>query len=470
MTRSEAEQKQFIRMTETPVPRLITSLAIPTIFTMLIGAFYNMADTFFVARLGTSAAGAVGIVFAIMAIIQALGFMIGIGTGSHVPRFLGRQNRKEADKFASTGFFLSLLFGGILTAIGLLFTEPLMILLGATPTILPYARDYAGCIFMGAVVMCGSIVMNNILRSEGKAVLSTIGLGFGGILNVGLDPLFIFQFGLGISGAAIATLISQCVSFGILLYWFSTGKSITRLSWSNLSRKGADYADILKLGFSSFCRQGLAGISTVALNVSAAAYGDSAVAAMSIVGRIFYFLLAMLIGFGQGFQPVVGYNYGAKRFERVKESFRFCVKTGTVFLTGVGILGFLFAPQLIQLFKVNDPSVAAIGAMAFRAQCIALPLQATIVLSNMLFQSIGKALQATLISATRQGIYFIPLILILPRYFGLTGIEFTQSISDLFSFLSALPFLYFFFRSLNRAMRERAPAGEEETPCGQMAA
>lgn len=469
MNRSEAEQKQFTRMTETPIPRLITTLAIPTIFTMLIGAFYNMADTFFVARLGTSAAGAVGIVFAIMAIIQAIGFMIGIGTGSHVSRFLGRQDRPAADKFASTGFFLSLGFGGVLTTFGLLFTDPLMVLLGATPTILPYARDYAGYIFMGAVVMCGSIVMNNILRSEGKAVLSTIGLGFGGILNVALDPVFIFQFKLGISGAAIATLISQCISFAILLFCFCSGKSITRLAWGNVSRKFSDYADILKLGFSSFCRQGLASISTVALNVSAAAYGDSAVAAMSIVGRIFFFLLAMLIGFGQGFQPVVGYNYGAKRFERVKESFRFCVKTGTVFLTCVGILGFLFAPHLITLFKVNDPAVVSIGAMAFRAQCIALPLQATIVLSNMLFQSIGKALQATLISATRQGIYFIPLILLLPRYFGLTGIEFTQSISDVFAFLSALPFLFFFFRSLNRNMRLQS-SDETEAACEQMAA
>lgn len=469
MTRSEAEQKQFIRMTETPIPRLVTTLAIPTIFTMLIGAFYNMADTFFVARLGTSAAGAVGIVFAVMAIIQALGFMVGIGTGSHVSRALGKQERATADKFASSGFLLALFFGALLTTFGLLFTEPLMVLLGATPTILPFARDYAGFIFMGAIVMCGSIVMNNILRSEGKAVLSTVGLGFGGLLNVALDPIFIFQFKLGIAGAAIATLISQCVSFGILFYFFCSGKSITRLSWKSVSRQAADYLEILKLGFSSFCRQGLASISTVALNVSAAAYGDSAVAAMSIVGRIFFFLLAMLIGFGQGFQPVAGYNYGAKRFERVKESFRFCVKTGTIFLSCVGAVGFLFAPQLISLFKVNDPAVIAIGATAFRAQCVALPLQATIVLSNMLFQSIGKALQATLISATRQGIYFLPLILILPRYFGLAGIEFTQSISDVFAFSSAVPFLIFFFRSLKREIQKRESAETENLTCSQAA-
>ena len=456
MTRSEAEQKQFLRMTETPIPRLVTTLAIPTIFTMLIGAFYNIADTFFVARLGTSAAGAVGIVFAVMAIIQALGFMVGIGTGSHVSRALGKQERAIADKFASSGFLLALFFGALLTTFGLLFTEPLMVLLGATPTILPFARDYAGFIFMGAIVMCGSIVMNNILRSEGKAVLSTVGLGFGGLLNVALDPIFIFQFKLGIAGAAIATLISQCVSFGILFYFFCSGKSITRLSWKSVSRQAADYLEILKLGFSSFCRQGLASASTVALNIAAANYGDAAVAAMSIVGRIFFLVLSVLIGFGHGFQPVVGYNYGAKHYDRVREAFFFCIKAGTVFLACMGALGFLFAPEIMGFFRKEDAMVLAIGTVALRAQCVALPFQPMSVLSNMLFQSAGKPLQATFIAATRQGIYFIPLILILPCFFGLQGVEFTQCISDALSFLSCIPLLIPFFRTLRERSGESA--------------
>ncbi len=450
MEHTDAELRQFRRMTETPVPGLVISLAIPTIFTMLITSFYNMADTFFVARLGTSAAGAVGIVFAIMAFIQAIGFTVGIGCGSMVSRALGRQDRRTADRAVSSAFALALLLGVLLSAIGLLFSHPLLKLLGATPTILPYARDYARYIFLGTAVLCCSIVLNNTLRAEGKAIFSTVGLGFGGLLNIALDPLFIFTFDLGIAGAAIATLISQCVSLLILLGFFLAGRSITRLNPAYISRDRALYFEILKIGASSFCRQGLAGISTVALNVSAGAYGDAAVAAMSIVGRIFHFLLSALIGFGQGFQPVAGYNYGARKFERVREAFFFAVKNGTVFLSCLAVLGFCFAPEIISVFQPDDPQLIEIGATAFRAQCLALPLQSTIVLSNMLFQSVGKAFQALFISATRQGIYFLPLILILPRFFGLAGVQYTQTCSDLCAFAGCLPFLWFFFRGINR--------------------
>ena len=435
-------------MTGASVPGLVTSLAIPTIFTMLISAFYNMADTFFVARLGTGAAAAVGIVFSVMSFIQAVAFMVGIGCGSTVSRALGAQDNTKADRIGSSAFLMALCFGALLALTGLVFPVPLMRMLGSTDTILPYSVSYAGYIFWGAPVLCCSIVLNNILRAEGKAILATIGLGFGGLLNVALDPLFIFKFNMGISGAAAATLLSQCVSFGILFAFFRTGKTITRLSPRFVSTSVRDYLRILGLGSSSFCRQGLAGISTVALNVGAGGYGDAAVAAMSIVGRIFFFVLAALIGFGQGFQPVAGYNYGAEKFDRVRAAFNFTVRTGTIFLTAIAVIGFIFAPQVVGLFRVGDPAVLAIGAAALRAQCLALPLQPLIVLSNMLFQSIGKASQAVFISSTRQGIYFIPLILLLPTKFGLNGLLATQPLSDLLAFLSCLPFLWCFFRSL----------------------
>lgn len=455
MSSHDSEVKQFIRMTESPVAPLVVSLAVPTIFTMLISAVYNMADTYFVAKLGTSAAGAVGIVFSVMAIIQALGFMVGIGCGSQVSRALGRRNRDEANCFASSAMAMAIIFGLALSTMGLTFTDPLMELLGATPTIKPFAADYARYIFIGTAVMCASIVLNVTLRSEGRAVLSTIGLGFGGILNIVLDPIFIFKLNLGISGAAIATLISQCVSFAILLYFFLSGKSITKLSFRSISGNINVYLTIIKVGFSSFCRQGLAATSTVALNHGAAFYGDAAVAAMSIVNRIFMFVLSALIGFGQGFQPVAGYNYGAKKYHRVKEAFRFTAGVGTVFLTVAAVAGFYWAPEIVGIFRVDDPHVIEIGATAFRAQCLVLPLQPLIVISNMLFQSIGKAVQATFISATRQGIYFLPLVFILPYYFGLKGIQFTQTCSDTLAFLSCIPFLWFFFKNLGTAkMRE----------------
>lgn len=452
-------------MTETPIPRLVISLAIPTIFSMLISAVYNMADTFFVAKLGTSAAGAVGIVFAIMAIIQSIGFTLGMGSGSLVSRALGRQDKPAADAFASTAFFMAAAAGILLAVSGLVFNAPLMRLLGATPTILPFASAYARYIFFGAATMCCSFVMNNILRAEGKAVLSMVGLGLGGLLNIALDPIFIFVLRWGISGAAIATLLSQCVSFGILLFCFLSGRSITRLSFRHISWHWTTQLDIIKTGLPSFCRQSLASVATVALNVNAAVYGDAAVAAMSIVGRIFFLLLSVLLGFGQGFQPVVGYNYGAKRYERVKEAYFFCLKTGTVGLLLGGSVAFLFAPEIIAFFR-NDEAVVAIGAFAFRAQCLVLPLQPLVVITNMLFQSLGKSASATFLSLCRQGIFFLPLIVILPHFFQLTGVQITQTCADILSAGCCLPFVFLFFRELKaRCGGNPAPAAAGEAEC-----
>lgn len=301
-----AGDAQYRKMTQTPIPRLVATLAVPTIISMLVTAVYNMADTFFVAQLGTSAAGAVGIVFSLMAVIQAIGFMLGMGAGNLVSRYLGAKEQRQADCAASTTFFTALAFGLGITVLGTLFLDPLMRVLGATPTILPYARDYARYILFGAPVMCASFVLNNILRGEGKAMLAMVGIGLGGVLNIGLDPLFIYTFGLGIAGAAIATLLSQCVSFAILLSCFLRRKSAVRLHIGQVSRKAEVYARIIKTGMPSFCRQSLASVATVLLNVNAAVYGDAAVAAMSVVGRIFMFVFSFMLGFGQGFQPVAG--------------------------------------------------------------------------------------------------------------------------------------------------------------------
>ena len=310
-----AGDAQYRKMTQTPIPRLVATLAVPTIISMRVTAGYNMADTFFVAQLGTSAAGAVGIVFSLMAVIQAIGFMLGMGAGNLVSRYLGAKEQRQADCAASTAFFTALAFGLGITVLGTLFLDPLMRVLGATPTILPYARDYARYILFGAPIMCASFVLNNILRGEGKAMLAMVGIGLGGVLNIGLDPLFIYAFGLGIAGAAIATLLSQCVSFAILLACFLRRKSAVRLHIGQVSRKAEVYAHIIKTGMPSFCSQSLASVATVLLNVNAAVYGDAAVAAMSVVGRIFMFVFSFMLGFGQGFQPVAGYNFGAKRYE-----------------------------------------------------------------------------------------------------------------------------------------------------------
>lgn len=448
MENTNAQQAQFIKMTQTPIPRLIAGLAVPTIISMLVTSIYNMADTFFVSQLGTSAAGAVGIVFSIMAIIQAVGFTLGMGAGATSSRLLGQQQNARANAVASTAFFTALAFGLLLTVFGLLFIDGLMRLLGATGTILPYARDYARYILLGAPVMACSFVLNNVLRAQGRATLAMVGIGLGGVLNIGLDPFFIYTLNLGISGAAIATLISQCVSFGVLFSFYLRGKSIIKISARAIARDAGTYGLILKTGMPSFCRQGLASMSTVALNINAAVYGDAAVAAMSVVGRIFMFILSAMIGFGQGFQPVVGYNYGAKEYGRVRQAFWFTFKVGMVLLGVLAVIGFFVAPQAMALFRRDDMEVIAIGAFAMRAQCLALPLQPLIVCCNMTFQSVGKSWQATFLAAARQGIFFLPLILLLPQFMGLTGVQLTQPFADILSFGVAAVLAVRFFKEL----------------------
>lgn len=447
MTNSQA---QFLKMTETPIPNLVSRLAVPTIISMLVSSIYNMADTFFVAKLGTSAAGAVGIVFSLMAVIQAIGFGLGMGSGSNISRLLGQQKNKEADIIASTGFFSAITFGLILTFFGTIFIDYLMKNLGATETILPYAKDYAKYILFGAPVMCASFVMNNILRSEGKAALSMVGITFGGILNIILDPVFIFVFKLGISGAAIATLLSQCISFSLLLSCFIRKKSTTKLHIKNVSKKIGTYLLIIKTGLPSLCRQALASTATIFLNVSASFYGDSAVAAMSIVGRIFMFTISAMIGLGQGFQPVLGYNYGAKKYDRVREAIFFTGKVGTVVMTSFAVIGFIFAEDIMKVFRKEDLEVIVIGAFAIKMQCLALPTHPMIVVSNMTLQIVGKSWQGTFLSAARQGIFFLPLIIIFSQAMGLTGIQITQPVADVLTAMCTVPFMILFFKEIKQ--------------------
>ena len=453
------DKAQYIKMTEEPVGGLILSLAVPTIVSMLVSSIYNMADTYFVSKLGTSASGAVGIVFSLMAIIQAVGFTVGMGSGSWISRLLGAHKTGEASEVAASGFYLSIALGTLLAVVGLARLDDLMRLLGASDTILPYARDYAKYILLAAPVMSASFVLNNILRAEGKAKFAMIGISVGGILNCGLDPLFIFGFGWGIAGAAIATALSQLVSFVILLAVFISGRTITKVGVARVARRPKIYVEIVKNGLPSFCRQGLASVSTIALNVGAAVYGDAAVAAMAIVGKIFMFIFSIILGVGQGYQPVVGYNYGARKYDRVRTAFFFTLKVTTAIMTACAVAGFAAAAAAMRLFIAADPEVVAIGAKALRFQCLTMPILTLGVMCNMTFQSIGKSWTATFLSSLRQGVYFLPLILVLPRLLGLIGVQATQPIADVFTFATCLPLIIRFFRQLEAARAAEAAHG-----------
>ncbi|EEU97567.1 MATE efflux family protein [Faecalibacterium duncaniae] len=449
MANADRSAEQFRKMTETPIPKLILSLAAPTILSMLITSIYNLADTFFVGQISTSASGAVGIVSSLMAILQALGFMLGHGSGSIISRSLGSQNTDAATRFASTSFFTALVFGGIITAAGLLTLPDFMMLLGSTETILPHACAYARYILLAAPIMMSSLVMNNILRYEGKASFAMIGLVTGGLLNIALDPLFIFGLGMGTAGAGLATALSQTISFCILLSMFLRGKTVSQFRITAVTHSPAEFGTILMTGMPSFGRQGLNSIGGMLLNIAARGYGDAAVAGMSIVSRIFMFIISVAIGTGQGFQPVAGFNYGAQKYRRVQQACLFTMAASFCFLSVILTVCWFNAETLIRLFR-DDPEVTAVALPAFRYQCFAMLLQPVIVAGNMLFQSIGKSGRATFLACCRQGVFFIPLILTLPRAFGLLGVEICQPIADVLTFFVTVPFLFPFLRQLVR--------------------
>ena len=451
----DAQEKKYRDMTEPPVEKLICKLAIPCIISMLVTSFYNMADTYFVGMLDdTAATGAVGVVFSMMAIIQAVGFFFGQGSGTFISRALGEKNYEQANHMAATGFLSSLVIGAVICVLGQIFLEPLAYLLGSTDTILPYTRDYLRVILIGAPWMTASFVLNNQLRFQGGAMYAMVGITTGAILNIILDPLMILpQFmNMGVAGAGWATIISQFVSFCLLLAGCSRGSNI-RIKIKNFRLKSFYYYQIFRGGLPSLARQCLASLATICLNNVARPMGDAVIAAMGVVQRISMFGASAMLGFGQGFQPVCGFNYGAGLYERVKKGFWFCIKASTAVLVVIAAAGFVFAEDLVALFR-DDPAVVACGAAALRFQCITFPFHGWIVMSNMMEQSMGRTIPATFLSIARQGFFFIPLVLILPHFWGQTGVEMTQACADALTMLCAVPIHIYVMKTMGKEKRK----------------
>lgn len=434
---ANAEEKR-IYMTEEPVKKLVCRLAVPTIMSMLVTSFYNMADTFFVGKLDTQSTAAVGVAFSLMAIIQAIGFLFGHGSGNYISRQLGAGNTEEAEKMASVGFFTSFFAGIVIMAGCILFITPLSYALGSTPTILPYTVSYLRIILFGAPAMTASLVLNNQMRFQGSAFYAMIGIVSGAVINIVLDPILILSCGLGVAGAALATTISQYISFLFLLIMTRKGDSI-QINFRNFKPSLYFYQEIIRGGIPALFRQGLASVATICLNHAASVYGDAAIAGMSIVSRIMMFANSALIGFGQGFQPVCGFNYGAGKYRRVLDAYWFCVKFAFAVLLGVAVIVYIFAPQLVTVFRKSDPDVIAVGTAALRYSVISFPLSSWIIMCNMMLQSIGKGLKASVVSSARQGIFFLPLIAILPYFFQLTGVEICQAVSDVCALTVSIP-------------------------------
>ena len=375
--------------------------------------------------------------FSAMAMIQAIGFTLGMGSGNNISRSLGNKDEERASLFAATAFYTAGIIGLVILVFGIAFSEPLVYMLGATETIAPYAQDYARYILFAAPFMLTSFVMNNILRAQGNAMFAMIGITTGGVLNMILDPILIFGFDMGISGAAIATMVSQMISFGILLYQCNSREDCIKIQISKFHPKLSIYGEILHAGLPSFCRQGLASIAAVVLNFAAGPYGDAAIAAMSIVTRFMMFINSSLIGFGQGFQPVCGFNFGARRYDRVLEAYWFCVKVAVAMLTTFGIVAFIFSRPIVTAFRREDLQVIEIGTLALRLQLLTMPFQAWVIMVNMLTQSIGYGFRASIVAMGRQGLFLIPALLILPRTLGLFGLQLAQPLADMLTFVLA---------------------------------
>ncbi len=432
-------------MTKTPVSKLVISLSVPTIISMLVTNIYNLVDTAFVGQLGNAASGAVGVVFGFMAVLQAVGFMFGNGSGSLISRLLGARQNGEASQVASTGFFASFVFGAAV-AVGCAFVlEPLVMLLGSTKTIAPYAQTYISYILVAAPFITASFTMNNILRYEGKATLGMVGLTVGAVLNIAGDPLLMFGLNMGIAGAGLSTCISQIIGFFVLLAMFLLNKTQCRLSVRLIKPQGLP--DIIGNGLPSLLRQGLNSLSTVVLNNCAAVYGDAAVAAMSIVSRVIFFTFSFALGIGQGFQPVCGFNYGAKQFGRLKSAFRFSVLLAEIVVVVMSAVLVLFPGEIIRIFR-DDSTVVAIGTRALILQAIAQLFLPFCMVTEMALQSTGKKLGASLLSTLRNGLFFIPLLFLLSNLRGLSGIQEAQPLAVTLALIPSILLANRFFRGL----------------------
>ena len=435
---SDTQSAKYKMMTETPVPKLIVKLAIPTIISMLVTGLYNAADTFFVGKISKENTAAVGLVFTVMAMIQAVGFFCGQGSGTFLSRKLGAGERKEAEEMAATGFVVAAFLGVIITVVCNHFAEPIAYFLGADEDSIVQTVSYLRIILLGAPFMTCQFVINNQLRFQGNAIYAMIGLFIGAVVNVGLDPLLIFGFNMGISGAAVATISAQILSFVVLLIGTTKGGNL-RIHLKNTRFRWYYFKEIINGGMASLLRQGLAAVATLLMNkIARDLGGNAAVAAMAVVMKIVMMIGCAMIGFGQGFQPVCSYNYGAGFKSRVREGFFFCVKYGTIFLT-VGAAALIILAKPIVTVMQPDPDVVAISKVALRWQAAALPFLAFSSMANMLLQASGKGFKASIASSCRSGLCFIPLLYLLTYLFGIQGLEATQAVADFLAFVIAVP-------------------------------
>ena len=446
-TTNQTADDKYRQMTEAPVERLVLTLAGPAILANLVTAIYNICDTYFVGQLGTSAEGAVGISFVAMTLIQSVGFGLGQGTGNAISRALGRQDRELACIYTNVGLASSLVAGILIAVLGNIFITPLCLLSGSTATILPYARVFVGIILMGAPFMCSTLMLNFQLRMEGEAFYSMLAIMSGAVLNTALTPFLIYVVGMGIAGSATSTVICEGMSFFLLCYLMNH-IGITPLSRAWLRRPDrAMVGEIFNGGFPSFIRQVMLGMATTLLNMAARPFGDAAIAAMAIVQRVSSLGNYMQIGIGQGFQPTIGYNYGAKKYDRIRTGYHFSKRAAFVVVAAIGVCTFVLAEPIVRIFS-DDPEVIPIAVLALRIESVTLPITGSAMITNFLLQTTGRMWRATILGACRLGLVLGPVVVVLPPLLGLLGVQLAQPVTDLITFGISLPMEWAILREL----------------------
>ena len=446
-----SQEARRMMLLNDPIPRVIPKMAIPTIVAFLITSIYSLADTYFVSSLGTNATAAVSVNASLDQMIMMCGSMLAMGANSYIARLLGEGDEKKASQVLSTSFFAAFAVGALLLVFGSIFMVPMVRLLGATPTCEQYSIDYATYILLAAPFMASNFVMNQCLRSEGSATLSMVGMGFGGILNIILDPIFIFTLDMGVAGASLATAISKFVSFGILIFPYVTRRSLLHLSIRNFKPTKDIVSKVVSVGSSSMFRNGLNVISAIMLNNIAGGISDSVLAAVGVSNKIMMFPFCIILGFGNGFQPVAGFNWGAKRFDRVEESYKFSARVSLIGSAIMALLIALFCDKLIILFAGTDMEMRRIGAFCILAQCIALPVHAWVAIVNMFCVGLGNAKGAMVLATSRQGSCFIPIVHLMALLFGAYGVASVQALADVLSMALALPIMLSMKKKLERA-------------------
>lgn len=447
------QNKKMELLGSAPIPKALLAMGLPTMIGMMINALYNLVDAYFVGGLGTAQMGAISVAFPLGQVVVGLGLLFGNGAASYISRLLGTGEKETANKVASTALYSSLCVGAVIIICTVIFLNPVLKMLGATESIMPYAVTYTSIYIISSIFNVFNVTMNNIVTSEGAAKTTMFALLTGAALNMILDPVFIYVLDLGVAGAAIATAISQIVSTSVYLTYIFRKKSVFNFSIKECCYSKEIVSEVLKIGIPTLVFQLLTSLSIALINMQTKVYGDSVIAAMGVVTRVISMGSLMVFGFIKGFQPIAGFSYGAKKYDRLHEAIKISILWSTIFCIIFGAGAALFSSSIISGFTKGDMEMIHAGQKALRANGLSFLLFGFYTVYSSLFLALGKAKEGFILGACRQGICFVPVVLLLPMAWGIHGILYAQPIADVISAIVTVFMALHLHKELNKAGR-----------------